>query len=120
MVMAGGELRYENQHTEKILCDPDLLKKKVGLSIARAIKKRFGEIIAANNFSIYLATGLGKPHSLSEDLKGCYGVRITSNVRLIIRPDVKCCKPETFKECEVVIIKGVKDYHGRKKRWLIP
>lgn len=75
---------------------------------------------ASKTFSIYLTTGLGKPHPLYENLKGYYGVTVTGNVRLVIRPDEEVTEPEVLQKCDRVIIKGVMDYHGRKNEWIIP
>ncbi len=113
-------IEYENESVRKFFNDFDLMKKKIGNNRARATKKRLNQLKAAINFSIYLATGLGKPHPLYENLKGYYGINITGNVRLIVKPDVESLEPEILKECDTVIIKGVMDYHGRKNEWLIP
>lgn len=96
------------------------MSKEKGENITRAIKKRYDQLKAANNFSIYLQTGLGKPHPLHGNLKGCYGISITGNLRLIVRPDVQSIDPGLLKECDTVIIKGVLDYHGKKYGWIIP
>ncbi len=96
------------------------MKKEIGDDRARATKKRLDQLKAALNFSSYLTTGLGKPHPLYENLKGYYGVTITGNMRLIVKPDAESLEPEALKECKTVVIKGVMDYHGRKNEWLIP
>jgi hypothetical protein len=75
---------------------------------------------AADNFSIYLSTGLGKPHFLFGNLKGYCGINILSNIRLIVKPDAKSLNPTDLRECDTVIIKGVMDYHDKKNEWLIP
>lgn len=54
------------------------------------------------------------------EIKGCYGVSITGNIRLIVKPDVGGVDPATLMKCDSVIIKGVVDYHGKKQEWLIP
>jgi proteic killer suppression protein/toxin YoeB len=113
-------IEYENESVREIFNDFDLMKKEIGKDRARAAKKRLDQLKAAINFSIYLSTGLGKPHPLYENLKGYYGVTITGNVGLIVKPDAESLAPEALKECDTVIIKGVIDYHGRKNEWLIP
>lgn len=113
-------IEYESESVYEIFNDFDLIKKKIGKDKARATKKRLDHLKAALNFSIYLTTGLGKPHPLYENLKGYYGVTITGNVRLILKPDTESLEPEVLKECKTVIIKGVMDYHDRKNKWLIP
>lgn len=114
------ELKFENRVVAKYFNDFHLIKRKIGLQSARQIKKRYDQLGAAPNFSIYLNTGFGKPHSLSGDLKGCYGISIDGNVRLVVRPGTKDLDPASLKTCDSVIIKGVVNYHGRKKEWLFP
>lgn len=111
---------YESESIKKYFDDFDLMKKKIGSELTRTTKKRFNELKAANSFSIYLSTGLGKPHPLYEDLKGYYGISISGNRRLIVRPDTDSLDPIALKSCDTVIIKGVEDYHGSKHEWIIP
>lgn len=114
------KLKYEKPSVEKYFSDFALMNKKIGKDLIRTTKKRYDQLKAAANFSIYLSTGLGKPHPLYENLKGCYGISITGNVRLVVRPDVESLDPASLKKCDSVIIEGVMDYHGQKDEWLIP
>lgn len=113
-------IEFESESVRKVFTDIELMKKEIGNDRARATKKRIDPLKASVNFSIFLTTGLGKPHALAENLKGYYGVTITANVRLIVRPDVESIEPDVLKQCDTVIIKGVMDYHGSKNEWLIP
>ncbi len=112
-------IEYENKTVENIFNNADLLRKKLG-SMARTAKKRLDQLTAADNFSIYLETRLGNPHSLSGNLKGSYGVTLSGNLRLIVKPDAKSLDPKDLKDCDTVIIRGVRDYHEKKNKWLIP
>lgn len=112
-------IRYENESVQEIFNDFALMKRKIGNDRTRAIKKRLDQLKAATNFNIYLTTGLGKPHPLYENLKGYYGITITGNMRLIVKPDAESLESEALKECDTVVIKGVMNYHGRKNEWLI-
>ena len=98
-----------------------LMKRLIGAELTRSVKKRYDQIKAANNFGIYLSTGLGKPHSLT-DIEGCYGVHVTANWRLVIQPIAENTSAEALKMCDTVQIKGVVDYHGKgaKNNWIIP
>lgn len=118
--MLGVLIEYENDSIKEIFSNFDLMKKKIGNERTKAVKKRLNQLKASPNFSVYLTTGLGKPHLLSENLKGYYAISITANVRLVVIPDTINLEPENLKECETVIIKGVMDYHGRKINWFIP
>ncbi len=114
------KLQYKSQAVEKYFSDFELMKKKIGKDPARGTKKRCDHLRAASNFSVYLTTGLGKPHLLVGNLKGCYAVSISSNVRLIIKPDTDSLDPKSMANCDSVTIKGVVDYHGQKHEWLVP
>ncbi|NLM20145.1 MAG: type II toxin-antitoxin system YoeB family toxin [Peptococcaceae bacterium] len=95
------------------------MKRKIGKDLTRSIKKRFDQLKAAANFDIFLTTGLGKPHPLKGNLKGYYGISVSGNTRLIVKPDVERLDPDSLKKCDSVIIKGVVNYHGYKQEWLI-
>ncbi len=124
MVKLGGvqgvKLIYKKPSVEKYFSNFALMSTKLGKDLTRTIKKRCDQLEAAANFSIYLSTGLGKPHSLSGNLKGCYGISISGNIRLIVRPDAESLDPASLTKCDSVIIEGVMDYHGQKQEWLIP
>lgn len=114
------KFQYENQAVEKCFDDFDLMKRKIGKDLTRNIKKRYDQLKAAANFGIYLTTGLGKPHPLTGNLKGYYGISVSVNIRLIVKPDAESLDPASLIKCDSVIIKGVVDYHGQKQEWLIP
>lgn len=98
-----------------------LMKKQIGAELTRSVKKRYDQLKAASSFSVYLSTGLGKPHSLT-DMEGCYGIHVTANWRLVIQPVAENTSSDAFKKCDTVQIKGVVDYHGKgaKNNWIIP
>ncbi|MGB3932296.1 MAG: hypothetical protein WBL73_01125 [bacterium] len=114
------KLKYEKPAVEKYFSNFDLMRRTIGKNLARSIKKRCNQLEAAPNFYVYLSTRLGNPHPLYGNFKGCYGVSITGNIRLIVKPDVGGVDPATLMKCDSVIIKGVVDYHGKKQEWLIP
>jgi len=114
------KLGYENPSVERCFSDFDLMRRKIGNDLARGAKKRHDQLRAAANFSIYLNTGLGKPHPLFGNLKGYYGISISGNIRLVVKPDAESLDPDSLKKCDSILIKGVMDYHGQKHEWLIP
>ena len=118
--MQGVRLQYENRALEECFSDFDLMKRQIGRDLTRNTKKRYDQLKAAANFAIYLTTGLGKPHPLTGNLKGYYGISISGNIRLVVKPDVESLDPVSLKKCDSVIIEGVMDYHGSKYEWLIP
>ena len=123
------QIEYEDSHVEKLFNDlsdiqgsKNLMIKKIGPELTKAVKKRYDQLKASNNFAIYLSTGLGKPESLVGDKYGLYEVRISANWRLIIQPVSLGLSPESLIVCDTIKIKGVMDYHGKgsNNNWLIP
>ncbi|KSV58138.1 hypothetical protein [Acetivibrio ethanolgignens] len=122
------QITYEDDSVRELfedLCQVQmpkgLMKKQIDPELTRAVKKRYDQLRAADNFYIFQATGLGKPHSLT-GMEGCYGVHVTANWRLVVKPIANDTLPETLKNCDTVQIKGVVDYHGKgaKNNWIIP
>lgn len=122
------QITYEDDSVKELfedLCQirmpKGIMKKQIGAELTRAVKKRYDQLRAADNFYIYLSTGLGKPHKLT-DMDGCYGVNVNANWRLIISPVAENLAPDTLKACDTVQIRGVVDYHGKgaKNNWIIP
>ena len=73
------------------------------------------------NFNQYLVElRFGKPHLLEDNLKGCFGISITGNYRLIVEPKSNKLDNISLKKCKTIIVKGVVDYHGGKNEWIIP
>lgn len=114
------QIEFDNEVVRLIFNDFTLMQRKVGKDMTKSIKKRVDSLKAANNFAIFLQTGLGKPHSLEGNQKGLYGVNVSANNRLIIMPIADDLSAESLKKCELIVIKGVEDYHGSKNEWLIP
>ncbi len=113
------QIQYTDK-VEKYFTNFSNLQKKIGKEKTRTIKKHIDNLKASNNFGIFLSLGLGKPHSLTGNHQGEYGIHVTANERLIIEPVCDDLSIETLKLCDTIIIKGVEDYHGSKENWLIP
>ncbi len=63
------ENEYTSESVKKLFNSFGLMNKKIGMDMTRTIKKRFDQLKAAPNFSVFLSLGLGKPHPLTGDLK---------------------------------------------------
>lgn len=115
------QFEYQDEKVRKILCDTKTLQRKVGLEMGRKIKQRMNQLEAAENFNQYLTKiALGKPHHLEGDLNKCFGISITANYRIVVEPLETELDVESLKNCKVLNIKGVLDYHGGKNEWIIP
>ena len=96
------------------------MKKRHGSTITKQVKLRWEQLKASPNFSEYLTLGLGKPHKLEGDLAGNYAVSVSGNIRIILSPLCDDFLPETLSKCDVVVLRGLCDYHGGKVEWIIP
>ena len=115
------QFEYSNNKVRKIIEDPSKLQKTVGFEIGRSVKNRLNQLQAANNFNEYLTLiALGKPHHLEGDLAKCYGIHVTDSFRLIVEPITESLDMDSLKECKILDIKGVVEYHGKKYEWIIP
>lgn len=114
------QLEINDEKLKKLINDPNKLKKRVGLEIARKIHQRFNELRASSNFKEYLDIGIGKPHPLTGDLDKLFGISLNKNYRLIVEPLTISLDDKSLRECKKINIKGVMDYHDGKNNWLIP
>lgn len=114
------EIKFDNKKVKALFNDFTLMATKKGLKITKTIKRRYEQLKAAETFADYLLTGLGKPHKLSGNKQGTYGISITGNIRLIVKPLVKDLSAGSLSKCKEVIIKGAEDYHGGKITTYIP
>ncbi len=115
------QLEIHDEKVKKIICNPSLLQRKVGIENSKVIKRRMNQLKSADNFNQYLTLiALGKPHPLNGDLNKCYGISITGNYRMVIEPLNTELDMNSLKNCKVLNIRGVLDYHGGKYEWIIP
>ena len=100
----------------------NLMKKEIGAELTKAVKKRYNQIMAFSSFSALQQSGIGKMESLEGDHKGSYSLRVSANYRLIVKPKTEDLGAESLKKCDILIIEGVIDYHGKGKKfsWIIP
>lgn len=111
------EIKYSNFNIEKYFTSFELIQRKLGKELAKTIKRRVNQLHSATNFADYLTARIGSPHRLSGSLERYYAINVSSNFRLIVKPDTADLELETLKRCKAVIIVGVVDYHGGKHAW---
>ena len=115
------QLEFQDEKVRKVLSDARILQKKVGLEMGRKIKQRLNQLEATDKFNMDLTkVGFGKPHPLEGDLDKYYGISINANYRIVVQPLETKLDMESLKDCKVLNIKGVLDYHGGKNEWIIP
>ena len=92
------------------------MKKVIPFEWVRTIKKHIDRLKDSDTFGDFLNLNLGHPEPLHGKDEGKYSVRVTGNVRLIIKPGTD---GKTVTICEEVSMEGVVDYHGGKESWYI-
>ena len=113
-------ITYESKRIERFFSNYDLMWKKIGEVKTKAIKKHIDRLKASPNFMVFIKLGLGHPHALTGDLAGYYGITITGNTRLVVKPECDTLNPAALSACTDITVKGVGDYHGGKNEWIIP
>lgn len=115
------QLICEDKNVQKIIENPKKMQQKIGFEMTRTLIKRMNTLKAADNFNEYLVNiGLGKPHPLTGNLDNYYGIFISKNFRVVVEPMSEKMDMESLKECKVLNIKGVLEYHDDKYEWIIP
>ena len=104
------QIRFKTKEIKELFEDFAKMKKIIGDKRTRLIKKQFDRIRAARNMGEFFKLGLGKPHRLSGNYDGCYGVHVDANFRLIIRPLLE--GNQEVSVCEIVRVEKMEDYHG--------
>ena len=122
-------VKYEDERVKKLFDDlndvqnsKNLMKRQIGMELTKAVKKKYNQLISFTSFGALIEARIGKMESLEGDMNGSYSLRLSANYRLIVAPDTDDFSMENLKKCDVFIIKGVIDYHGKgsKNDWLIP
>lgn len=109
-------ITYANQKVEKYFTDYIKMQQKLPFEWVKAIKKQILYFKSSATFAEYLKLGLGKPHPLI-NREGFYGIHITPNIRLVVKPNLE---NNSIEICQELEIEGVCDYHGNKENWYIP
>ena len=110
-------ITYANKKVERFFANYEEMKKKIPIEWVRTIKKHMDRLRAADTFGDFLKLNLGHPEQLTGKNKGMYSVRVSGNVRLIMKPNEI---GDTVMICEEIEMEGVVDYHGGKESWYIP
>jgi len=106
---------YFSRELERICTEERYMKRKLSVSVAKALRLRIKELHHVERMSDLLA-GVGRWEELAGDRSGQWSARLTANWRLIVEPDdtnsVKVTVVEESDETTVTVIKIV-DYHKR-------
>ncbi len=110
-------ITYASKRVERFFEDYGEMKRKIPEDWVRTVKKHIDRLKAADTFGDFLKLNLGHPEQLKGKDLGKYSVRITGNVRLIMKPSDE---GDAVMICEEIEMEGVVDYHGGKETWYIP
>lgn len=115
------EIKYDSNKVKKLFDDNHKkMISKVGFDLTKSIKKRISQIKASSSFYAFLQMGIGKPERMSGVDDNMYSIHVTANYRLIVQPITRGFDKDNLQKCDSIYVKGVVDYHGDKKNWIIP
>ena len=94
---------------EKILTNERLIKREY-TAFYEKLRNRLSEIRAANNLEEIPHIPPPNRHKLSGDYNGCWGIDISKNFRIVLRPigEWDICDLKTIRNVEII---AVEDYH---------
>ncbi|MHA8101174.1 type II toxin-antitoxin system RelE/ParE family toxin [Aquirufa nivalisilvae] len=80
------EISYKSKKLEKRLTDPREMSKSFG-QMARSLNQRLKDLIAAENLAMMRTLPAARCHELTGDRKGELAVNVSTNYRLIFKPN---------------------------------
>lgn len=103
------KLQYKSKKMEKILTDQRLMRRMYN-PLHKNIGNRLSELRAANHLGEIPTCPPPKRHKLSGGLDGHWGINISKNYRIIIKPVGKFDPNELSTIVEIEIV-SIEDYH---------
>lgn len=108
------EIEYFDNVMKKTLEDPRRISKRYS-DIATRLIHRLSDLRVAANLSEISHLPPPRRHKLTGNWDGCWGIDLSRNVRLVIRP-IGDFNPDDLTTIVTVRIESIEDYHGRRKR----
>lgn len=103
------EIKYATKTLGKVLGDERLIQKSYG-PIAGKLILRLSDLRVADNLSQITHLPPPRRHKLVGDWKGCWGIDLSKNQRLVIRP-IGEYDIENLETINTVRIEAIEDYH---------
>lgn len=103
------EVSYASKKLEKILTNERMIKKQY-TAFYKKIINRMSEIRAANNLDEIPHIPPPRRHKLEGDYNDCWGIDVSKNFRIILRP-VGNWDETDLKTINKIQILSVEDYH---------
>lgn len=105
------DIEYANNTMKKVLEDPRLIARKHG-DIAKTLTRRMSDLRVASNLSEITHLPPPRRHKLTGNLEGCWGIDVSRNKRLVIRP-IGDYDQEDLSTITTIRIEDITDYHER-------
>lgn len=105
------DIEYANNAMRKTLEDSRLIIKKHG-DIAKVLIRRMSDLRVAASLNEITHLPPPRRHKLTGNLDGCWGIDVSKNKRLVIRP-IGDFDPEDLTTITTIRIEDIVDYHGR-------
>lgn len=103
------KISYDSKKLEKILTNERLIKKHYS-NLYRKILNRLSEIKAANSLEDIPHFPPPRRHKLTQNFADCWGIDISKNFRIILKPDCKHNELDLTTIDSIMII-SIEDYH---------
>lgn len=103
------EIEYAEKSMMKTLESEQLIRKKHG-DIAKRLIMRMSDLRVADNLSQITHLPPPRRHKLSGNWMGCWGIDLSKNQRLVIRP-VGIFNPDDLTTITKIRIESIEDYH---------
>lgn len=105
------DIEYANNAMRKALEDPRIMAQKYG-NIAKTLAHRMSDLRVASSLSEITHLPPPRRHKLTGNLEGCWGINVSRNMRLVIRP-IGDFDPENLTTIVAIRIEDITDYHER-------
>ncbi|HIW75927.1 MULTISPECIES: type II toxin-antitoxin system RelE/ParE family toxin [Gordonibacter] len=103
------EIKYADKSMMKILEDDRIIRKKRG-DIAEKLIRRMSDLRVADNLSQITHLPSPRRHKLTGNWEGCWGIDVSKNQRLIVRP-IGNFDPDDLTTITTIRIESIEDYH---------
>ena len=115
---------YNNNKVEKVLSsgfNSNTINQYLGPQYIKPLKMIYNSFNQSPNFYVLMMMKIRKMEHLTNSKNPKeYSMHLTANYRLIFEPKIDDLSPVSLKKCQTVIVKGVVDYHGSNRTWIIP
>ena len=103
------DIEYASKSLEKSLKDQRSITRNCG-KIAKNLIHRLSDLRVANDLSEITHLPPPRRHKLSGNFEGCWGIDLSKNMRLVVRP-VGEFDPDDLTTITSVCIVDIQDYH---------